>query len=686
MAPIAYGSVREVWFAKLADPSTRWSFLIRDDAYSRSGAIFGRTLRLGDPVDLGPNSTWVQETWEGGRDQEEWRDRAMFVSGNADATTEPGKLRLWPGLTKLHGTTNRGITRYTLCPGATGIGADTPLYIGEGNLAGRVDPTTATQVPPGGYQVVRYNPSTGTITSLKTDFPGSVNAICRMADGDAVGVTYPRLVVGLGSGQIYSHDITANTWSLEVTGKGVEVDSMVQFNDGVYYGAGSSLWKRTKDPASGSATFTEVKRIWHALTVRGLAVWNNRLWFCAVSTGSVTEAYVSDGVTVTNAFTFPSAFEVRAVCVHYGALYFAGDTSSGASAGSYVGQIWRYTGSSLTKVYEEGTGDDAEQHVFWDMASWGKYLVWGRPGANSTGRYPGFMLYDAEADAILEGPSFDMDDDSLLVAPGSVHVWNNTLVGSWYDHENYGAVNGPVLCAAVKLGGRVRHSFGGYSSVAFDAQPTTVERYALSSRYDGGIPGESKVWLTCRARVKVPNAANEIVVKAILDESGTEQTLSTITYNGNTGWRTVSFPIKVSGAYLKATVIQYKVYLRNSNSADDLNSTYNPEVDSIEVDFMPSPRKRRAWRMRVVASEAQQRLDGSNNSLTTTTAMIDKLEELWSEQQPVLFWDAGTVGGAPGGSGTEVMLSDYVTQPYRLETGSNDLGAEVAFGLTEVTQ
>ena len=681
MAVLRFGTVREVWFAKLADPATKWSFLIRDDTYSRSGAIFGRTLRLGDPVDLGPNSTWKQTTWEGGRDQEVWRDGAMFEKGNIDPTTKQGKLKLWPGYRQIHGTTNRGITRYTISPGATGINNDTPVYLGEANLTSKIDPTTGTATPPGGFIFGRYDPTTDTWNQLKADFAASINSIVRSADF-VTGGSIPFLGIGLGNGQFWQYNISTGTFAQERTGQGIEVDSIMQYQDNLYYGSGASLWKRTNP--SGTVTHSEFKYIQGALTVRGLAVWNNRLWFCAVSTGSQTQVLVTDGTTVVPAFTFPQAFEVRAVALHYGALYFAGDSSAGRTTGSYVGQIWRYTGSALTKIYEQGTGNDAEQHVFWDMASWGKYLVWGRPGLPSS-KFPGVMMYDAETDAIIEGPSFDMDASAGTVAPGSLHVWNNTLLGSWTDFTNYGGAlpNKPTVVAHVKTNDAVRHTFTGFSSRSFQAQPVSLERYCQSSRFDGDIPGEQKVWLNCRIRCKT-EANTTIEVRVLLDESTTEQSLGTITHTAS-GWRTVAFPMKASGTYIKATAIQYKVYLRNTESAN-ADSTASPQVDSIEVDYMPSPKKRRAWRMRVVASEGQTRLDGSVNNLTTTTAIIDKLEELWAEQQPILFWDAGTAGGVPGGAGTEVMMSDYVSQPFRLESTSNDLGAEIAFGLTEVVQ
>lgn len=677
MAVLRFGTVREVWFAKLADPATKWSFLIRDDAYSRSGAIFGRTLRLGDPVDLGPNSTWKQTTWEGGRDQEVWRDQAMFEKGNVDPTTKSGKLKLWKGFRQIHGTTNRGITRYTMSPGATGISNDTPIYLGEANLTGKIDPTSGTTVPPSGFNFGRYDPSTDTWNSI-TSFGSSINALVRSSDPPGI----EKIFIGCGNGQFWGYTISGGGTVLEVAGEGIEVDSMVSYNEAIYYGAGRKLWKRIHNGTS--PVHSVVKEVNGALTVRGLAVWNNRLWFCAVSTGSLTQVLVTDGTTVTPAFAFPQAFEVRAVAVHYGALYFAGDSSAGRTTGSYVGQIWRYTGSSLTKIYEEGTGNDAEQHVFWDLASWGKYLVWGRPGT-PTSKFPGVMMYDAEADAIIEGPSFDMDASAGTVAPGSLHVWNNTLIGSWTDFTNYGGAlpNKPTVAAHVKTTDAVRHTFTGFSGRAFEAQPSMLERYCLSSRFDGDIPGEQKVWLNCRIRCKTE--ANTIIeVRVLLDESTTEQTIGTITHTAS-GWRTVAFPMKASGTYIKATAIQYKVYLRNTESAN-ADSTANPQVDSIEVDYMPSPKKRRAWRMRVVASEGQTRLDGSANNLTTTTALIDKLEELWAEQQPILFWDAGTAGGVPAGAGTEVMVGDYVSQPYRLESTSNDLGAEIAFSLTEVVQ
>jgi len=607
----------------------------------------------------------------------------MYSTGLVDPTTKKGKARLWPGYKQIALSPDRGITRYTLAPGATGLGASTPIYLGEANLNGRIDPTTATAVPPGGFQFSRYDLAPDTRTVLKSDFTGSINAMTRSFDPRGTGEAF--IAIGTGAGQFWRYDIGPGTFTLERTGSGIEVDSIVQYGDALYYGAGASLWKRTHDGTT--LAHTEVKKINGVITVRGGVVWNNRLWFCGVATGGLCQLFVSDGVTVTPALTMPEAFELRAMVVHYGSLYLVGDHSASAAAGSYVGQVWRYSGSSLTKIYEEGTGADAEQHVFWDAASFGKYLAWGKPGVTSTGKAPGVTLYDAEADAIIDGPTIEQDAASGLVAPGSVSVWNNTLVATFHDYRTYtGAIIGPVVAAYVKLGDQVRSTFSGLSGLSFEGQSPTLQRTLLSSRFDGDIPGEKKVWLTGRLRVKLPDANSSVLVYALLDEGTTEQLLATINYDAATpGWRTVTFPMKVGGLYLRSTAIQYKLYLRNTDSGNT-NSTANPEVDSVEIDYMPSPKKRRSWRARVSATDGQLRLDGTANPLNNTSLLVDQLETLFFEQEPVLFWDAGTTGGVPGGAGTEVFMTDFLAQPYRVESADTTTAADCSFGLTEIVQ
>lgn len=681
--PHEYGPVREVWFATLAAPGTKHSFLIRDDAYAKQGAQFSKTIRLGDPVSLGPNSTWRQTSWEGGNQQEVWSDKAMYHKATADTSSERGKAKLWPGWKQVVSNNARASTRYILVPGPIGFGADTPLYVGENNDAVFTDPTSGTATPPGGFQVGRYDPAAGTYTALKSDFGAGIRFMCRMNDlGD------PRfyLFVGTAGGEFWTHDATLNSWNLEATDatQPAQLNCAVVFNDAVYFAQTNRLNKRTF-VSPGPAAYQEVKKIYLSQGITGMAVWNNRIWISASVAGGVNQVLVSDGVSVVPAFKFPGDFWCMSMLDHYGSLYFAGWQQGSLGTSGYRGQIWRYNGASLTKVYEEGTAAEGEDHSPWNLASHKQYLVWARNGVPSTGKKAGLMMYDAELDAVVDGPTFDLDAATSRVHVTGLTVWADTLAAAFKDYHNYGGGNNnPCVVAHVKKTGAVRHTMGSFSGVSFSNQPTVREDYILSSVYDGELAGEQKVWLAGRVRLKIAAANSEVIVKVLLDETTTETTVATISYDGsNTNFRTVRFPLKASGVYLRSSTIQYKLYIRNSDSGNS-ESAANPIVDSVEVDYMPSPTKQLQRQLRVVANDGQFRLDGTTNPLNTTQLLQDKLEELWGAAVPVLFWDAGTAGGTPVSSGTEVMLKEFTAQSYRVDSLNNVVNSEISLTAIEV--
>lgn len=683
-----WGPVREVWFATLADPSTKHSFLIRDDAYGKQGAQFSKTLRFGDPVTLGPNSTWRQTTWEGGNQQETWVDRAMYHKATVDSSSERGKLKLWPGYLGLVTNGARAHSRYIMTPGPYGWGADTPLYVAENNDFGYTDPTTGTTVPPGGFALGRYDPSTGTFTTLKSDFSAGIRFMTRVNDqGDPAY----WLFVGTADGKFYVHETGTLAWGLEAEDATypAQANCAVPFKEAVYFAQRNKISKRTFAPGASAPEYQLVAHIYNSQTINGMVSWNNRIWISASIAGGINQVLVSDGVSVVPAFIFPNEFTCQHMAVHYGSLYFAGYTQGSLGTSGYRGQIWRYNGASLTKVYEAGSAADGENHMPFQTASHRQYLAWGRAGVPSTGRKPGLMLYDAELDAIVDGPTLDMDSETSLVQCTGVTVWADTLVASFRDDYNYsGSVNKPGLIAAVKKTGAVRHTIpAAYGGNSFSAQQSSRTEYLLSSVFDGEVPGEQKVWLTGRIRVKIPAANASVTVVALLDEGTTEYSLTTVGYDAsNTNFRTVVFPIKNAGQYLRSGSIQYKVYIFNSDSGNN-DSTANPVVDLVEFDYMVSPAKRRQWQVRALCFNGQRRLDGTSNPLSTVATQVAKLEELWGSAVPVLFWDANADGGTPSGSATaEVMIQSFNDQEFRVDSRASDKLAEVSLTLVEIVQ
>src|ERR1041385_704037 len=261
-AQVEFGSVREVWFATLASPSTKYSFLIRDDAYSKSGATASRSVRLGDPINTGPNSAWTQTTWEGGRDQDAWRDEAMYADGNADVTSQLGQVQMWPGVKWMFGVTAPDVTGYTFCTGTTGVGVNIPLFFAGVDRANRVAGTAH------GGNLYKYDDSTG-VTTLLQSIGSSVMAMASIADQGNPG---QFLAITTADGRFMTYWVTGDTLSTEVTGlTAPSYRGIVAYGDATYYLAGKTLRKRTWT-SPGPAVHTDVKVLADVDQLTGIAV------------------------------------------------------------------------------------------------------------------------------------------------------------------------------------------------------------------------------------------------------------------------------------------------------------------------------------------------------------------------------------------------------------------------------
>jgi len=688
MPSTEYGVTRQIWLARLSAPTTYYSFLIRDDAYSAGLAVFGRTIRLGDPVSLGPNSTFRQTTWEGGKGQDQWDDTQMFKENTADTATERGRAKMWPGWRQIYGTTNKTHSGYIIARAASlGFGTSSYLYWGEWDWVGRA-------VPAGNYAIGRYDAATDTNTGIRT-FDGPVAAISSIND-TALPANY--LAVGVsprgagGDGGFWLYNPGTGSWVHEFTMTGnttFNQNTIVPFGQATYYTQDATIRKRTYDIATATVTHADFYRVTNASTIGALTVWNNRLWIAALRPGNMCDVHVSDGVTVVPAFSFGGAFRCTRMVVHYGALYFIGfrqaaDWSLGATT-----EVWRYNGASLTKLWQspdEQSENNGEYHIGHDMVSHGRYLVWGKTGQVNDRRV-GFIYYDAETDSIHTGPTFKMADTSTRMYTTGIASWNNTLAVGLWDDTVTGANDRPNALAFVRTDSWPHVGFwsGYYSGTSFEAANTGPhENYVTSSLYDADLPGAQKTWLAGRVRIKLDQPNQDVTVRVMLDDSTTKISVGGASYDAaQPGWRTLTFPMVSGGVYLKSHTLRYEIVLRNT--LPGTNPAANPRVDSVEFDYNPAPVRQRQWRLRVVSADAQLRLDGSANSLTTTQAQTDLLEALATEGSPVLYWDAKSSGGAtPSGPGVQVNLNDFIRQTYRVETGSSTENAETAFTAIEI--
>lgn len=683
--PTEWGTTRQAWFANVATPSTKIPVLLRDDSYSVVDAGGGRSYRMGDPITTGPAGVWHQRTWEGGTDQDNWSDEEMFYAGPVDPTLKPGKVQLWPGWVEMVSRTVRLCGRYITMTGQAGYGENSPVLIAESkNHTGLLDPTTGTTAPTGGYKLMQY--ANGTLTNLN-DWSSPIMAMTDIEQENG-SAQQEKTLVGLEDGRILRYNSATTNWVNEHTMKHDKVNShaMCTYAGGVYIGTKWQLSKRTHDPDNG-AKYSQVAKMPWLTTIENFVVWNNRIWFTGRTTGGTCHLLVSDGVTVTEAFEMTGAFKCTRMVVHYGSLYLLGMRNNQPGGTQTTSEVWRYNGSSLTKVWEEDPYTDATEPLeLWDGCSWRQYLVWGRTGSPSLGRLPGLMLYDAELDAVIEGPVIDMYTAGWTTeaVPSGICVWNNTLVMGLLDKTaSYSGGTAQYANGVFYLrkGKRRDSAITGFNARSMGPTVTTISRKLYSSQYDAGLPAQDKVWLNAKIRCKIPQYT-QLVLKAVLDDSGTESTVSTITYNGSAGWRNVSVPFKISGDYVTSTRLQYVLQLENTSLSG--SNTATPEVDSVSVEWVPKPLVRSQFRIRVLASDSQTLLDGTANTLTTAEAITNAIGAMYAAGKPVLFWPPASDGTTPVASGQEVQIAEATTTSYRLNTEDTSVNTELALTLTAV--
>lgn len=752
MTTLEYGSTREIWLATLADPTTKYSFLIRDDAFSKQGVVFGRTVRLGDPLSLGPGSGWRQLSWEGGKGQDTWRDKMMFKEGNADPYSHTGKVRLWPGFGSVQKDRTRKFDSYALGRGGQGhLFTNSDLYMGERNM------WYTGGAPSGGFKAYKFDPDARSVTTLPTT-PSTLGSNGYTAILTATDDASAAQFVYFGTpGGLWVYLTASNTW-VQDTGApttGVQFDSMVSFKDAMYYCTGKKLQKRTPlAPYGVIGTHTMLKEHKAAYRTLGLAVWQNRLWYGVQYAGNRVCIGTSDGVTAAQALEMPEEFVITGLHAHYGALYIFGGKPQAVpgsnSKPASIGQVWKYSGSSLSLLWESNDEEnsaaiDGKAHMVGVGCSFGSLLAWGNNGfKNSVEERAGLMFYDAEKDAIMDGPKLPSHPagrkDGLTV--NSVLAWDNTIALSYHDQHNYTKqgyplVDFPTGVAYWRQPDFMRDNLNQYDTNAFrgasvEWRQNTRQQYIVSSvfRGDDDVANENKTWLSGRMTVRIPSRKCRLKVYAITKEGywrppgfnsnvfnnptlEEREPTPTINSDGNpanvitnaggrpvllaearlvhtedydstdNGWRTVTFPMKYNDAYLQSVKVQYALVLENTATSNTLGSE-SPEVDSMEVTWMPAPTKRIQWRIRAVLQDAQLRLSGAANSLVTAQAQADKLQDFWSSKVPFLMYEPNVGAGAVG-TPVEVIATDdgFSVSQFRLGSDESGVAQEVAITLIE---
>lgn len=661
-----HGPVSEVWFQALGtSPPAASSFLIRNDSYTELPFSLPRIYRFGTPINLGPLSAWRQTSWEGGNQQEEWKDEAMYLSGNLDTGKTRGKVQMNCAL----GVTNQlagraNVSRMILGRNAVNTSRSTPqpLFMGENNLGGAV--------PTGGFKIYRADPGVGVTTlASNTDFePSAMSPV----DDNSSSIFIGGRQVSTGKGLLISYDQATGAQTIQYVDPDgiIQTNSMAFYNNALYWLAGFGLKQRYN--GTGTPAYKLVFSAAGCQFTRGIAVHNTKLWFGGVTPSMHTRIYVTDGNTTSMAFEMEGEFEIEQMVSHYGSLYICGG-KPGADRTSWQGEIWKYDGGTLKRLYQAGTGEDGEDHTIWAMTSFGSLLAWSQQGRASNNFAAGIMYFDAEVDSIFSGPTHNLGRPQTVT---DIINYDQTLAISVHEDPYSGTTYNTTTARPIRKQGVVRNSTG-----------SNVEQYILSSRYDGELPGEDKTWLVARVRAKVP-ANTEVELRYLLDDSPTEHFLVSgiITEaTGSTQFRTYVIPLKdgISHTYLKSAFIQYKLYLRNTDNTN-ANSSANPVVDTVEIEFLPAPRLRKSWRIRVLLDDNQLRLNGTANPLTNVAAQMAYLEATFDGGGPVMFWPRSLTGGnSPPGSGVEVLVTEFSATPWRLDDTSTEQGGEFSMTLVE---
>jgi hypothetical protein len=318
-------------------------------------------------------------------------------------------------------------------------------------------------------------------------------------------------------------------------------------------------------------------------------------------------------------------------------------------------------------------------------------------------------MYDAEEDAYYQGPSKAMDDGSPAVWCTGLANWNNTITAAFYDSATYTSgtneeqkwiayVDKTKRARAVLLDGsttvdndRVWDQVGivtpsGFNSRGFGlpyASGTGKVQQVLSSSYDGDLPGLVKTWAKGYLRLRTPVGCR-VRMALILDDDPTEHPIQTVGFEGDDGWRDVHFSAlcTVHNVHHSSSRVRYKLYLENLDPA--VYQTFTPEVDVVGLDFLPQPESRLQYHVRVFADDQQLDVDEANeNPLSTREAIEAKLRE-YLDLGIVLFWPPSGDGTVPATEGIPVQMSDYINQPYRIDTLTDEVASEVSFNLLEV--
>jgi hypothetical protein len=724
LTQVYHGSNRQLWFAALGASNPAYSFLEDAAGTSVTSGQVARSLRLGDPINTGPNDAWTQTTYQGGAQQDLWNDVQMFHKGNVDSLSWPGKFKMWPGLRSVWKKENHPNARSFAMGTSDRSDLDwrlTSIMVGERDMG----PWEARAAH---YNLWRLTPGYAQSDSRSVQHVHEGSSPYRIVMAiEADDYSAGKMCVTTAT-QFYILDTETDTLSQDTnapstSGLEFQHDSACSYQDAFYYCFGNKLYSRSAGSGAVLGTHTLIHEVHSAKYLRGMTVWNNRMYFGVWFGNGDASIYVSDGATTVKAFDFPHQFWITKIVQVAGSLFVLGMQPSSVGIPvadgepNLVQQLWRYDGVSLKKMWQEGKMEDGSVHWASDLTVWEGMPVWGCQGNATSGvetgvannEYACLMFYDPVNDAIVPGPGITVNNPLNKLSITAIGRWNETLLIGFkddYTYPNLPGVNGPAMLAVLKPEDEVRDDFR-YPLNGDDPQfqdPSTLSRVNefYSSEFFGteDISNVKKTWLSLSVRAKFtgPHAKCDLYVTRGIDDGITQEifigTIDQATSGATSDWiDSIVVPIKdvnnVLGGgasqYIQSKKLSVRFHLYNDDHGNP-NSTDQVWIDDYTVQFILAPHKVRQWNVRIPLSDNQLRLDGTANPMATSAALESQIESFFYGGMPCLFWppDDGTNGTSSGTSGAvEVTIQSMHATQSRLEsTNTGDVGS-VSLTITE---
>jgi hypothetical protein len=724
-----FGPVREVMFAPVSNPTDVNSFLIRDDAYAKSSAVLGRSLRLGDPIDTGVVSAAYQTSWAGGRDQNHFNDTVMYQDGDLDTTDSSGRIRFWPSLTPI----NRGLTETTV--------SIIPSPVANTATLNEVLITNTNG------QVLRYRPDDGNQSVLANYSP--LVPTKTIALDQTGGHSANWIATGFTNGDLRIFETVAGTaenrsYTLSPgydAAKVAPIRDIVIHNRKLLVMMGYRLWQAN---FSGTTPVTWTEVISFNKGSGGAAkmvVVNNTLYILIEEKGGQSALYSSDGVTGAVLIqTFDNSVPVNLLS-HKGGLYihvneYAYDEYNEAYL---VSVLYRYSSSGIVKIYSRA--DNSQYYV--DHSSNGPSCTWGDyvaisfkslprvmargPWNEFTGKSEGdttvgVMLYDPVQDAFHCGPTASFAVPAGTYMPGGPPDVSITAMGAAFGSLYMSLTDGVKrVVVATRTDRRVTGHGWNAGSSDIDAYYTAASqnRQIISSAFDANLPDQNKTWL----RVNVKHNLNEIYkgnpyvdspaadtrpfmnvyVTTSIEKYAAERVLigtyqipppsggyfPAVYISSEESWVTSTFNIP---AGIKSTQLKYIIELGWYKTWPNFVDIDSAIIESVSVEYMLVASPKKVWRTRVLAENAQSKLSGAANTLTTRTAAVNKLFQYWTDGTPLYYWDASAspvtptfASGVPTNHSAIVMVTDIGENSYRVDDRGSEVNSEVSLTMYEVS-